>query len=115
MRARAAGANIILVGSSRINHPPSVQYRLWIPGIASYSLEMPPWKRYYDVRNRIFIARNHSGIKLWYRTLPGNLFHLVSVLWHQDGRRAQMKAFYAGIIDGLLGRKGRRHEKWGFH
>lgn len=113
MRARTAGAKVILVGSSHITHPASERYRLWLPGREFYSLKLAPWKRYYDVRNRIFVARNHYGAKLWYSTVPGSFLRLFATLWHEDRRLSQIKAFGAGMIDGLLGRKGRRHEFWG--
>lgn len=113
MRARAAGAQVILACNSRITHPLSEWYRVWLPGREFYSLKLVPWKRYYDVRNRIHVARNHYGAKLWYSTVPGSFLRLFATLWHEDKRFAQMKAFGAGMIDGLLGRKGRRHEFWG--
>lgn len=113
MRARRAEAKIILVGNSRINHPASERYRLWLPGREFYSLKLAPWKRYYDVRNRIFVARAHYGPKLWYSTVPGSFLRLIATLWHEGDRWQQFKAFAAGMTDGLLGKKGRRHEKWG--
>lgn len=113
MRARTAGAQIVLVGNSCIIHPLSERYRLWLPWREFYSLKLAPWKRYYDVRNRILVARNHYGAKLWYSTVPGSFLRLLATLWHEDRRFAQIKAFGAGMIDGLLGRKGRRHEFWG--
>lgn len=113
LRARNAGAEIILVGNSRINHPASERYRLWLPGRDFFSLRLPPWKRYYDVRNRLFIARKYYGAALWYSTIPGSLLRLIATLWHENHRWQQIKAFYAGMVDGLLGRKGRRHEHWG--
>ena len=112
-RARKAGAKIILIGNSRLNHPASERYRLWLPGFEFFSLKLPPWKRYYDVRNRLFIARAHYGLKLWYSTIPGSFFRLIATLWHEGNRWLQIKAFLAGMTDGLLGKKGKRHEKWG--
>ena len=113
LRAREAGAQIFLVGDSRISHPASERYRLWLPGRPFYSLKLAPWKRYYDVRNRLFVARAHYGLKFWYSTIPGSFLRLFATLWHEGNRWQQIKAFYAGMVDGLLGRKGRRHEKWG--
>lgn len=112
LRARDAGARLLLVGSSQIAHPASERYRLWLPGRKFYSLKLAPWKRYYDVRNRLFVARRHYGAKLWYSTIPGSLLRLFATLWHEGRRLEQIKAFYAGMIDGLLGRGGRRHDKW---
>jgi GT2 family glycosyltransferase len=113
LRARKAGAQIILVGNSLVTHPASERYRLWLPNREFYSLKLTPWKRYYDVRNRIFVARAHHGLRLWYSTIPGSFLRLFATLWHEDNRWQQIKAFCAGMIDGLLGRKGRRHELWG--
>lgn len=113
LRARKIGAKIILVSSSHIAHPASERYRFWLPGRPFYSLKIAPWKRYYDVRNRIFVARRYYGAKLWYSTIPGSFLRLFATLWHEDKRWQQIKAFYAGMIDGLLGRDGRRHETWG--
>ncbi|MDR3299123.1 MAG: glycosyltransferase [Candidatus Accumulibacter sp.] len=112
MRARQAGAKILLVGASRIEHPASERYRLWLPGRKFYSLKLPPWKRYYDVRNRIFVARNHYGLALYYKTIPGSFLRLFATLIHEPRRLAQLWAFIAGLVDGLLGRKGRRHTNW---
>jgi GT2 family glycosyltransferase len=113
MRAREAGAKILLIGSSRITHPASERYRLWLPFLEFYSLKLAPWKRYYDVRNRIFVARRYYGATLWYKTIPGYFLRLIATLWHEDRRYQQIKAFCAGMIDGLLGRKDKQHEKWG--
>lgn len=113
LRARSEGAKILLIGQSRITHPASERYRLWLPGREFYSLRLTPWKRYYDVRNRIFVARKHFGARLWYSTIPGSFLRLFATLWHEHDRRKQLKAFFAGMTDGLLGRTGRRHQKWG--
>jgi GT2 family glycosyltransferase len=113
MRAREAGAKILLVGASRITHPASERYRLQLPGRPFYLLKLAPWKRYYDVRNRIFVARRHYGAALWYKTIPSSFLRLMVTLWHEDKRYQQIKAFCAGMIDGLWERKGKRHEKWG--
>jgi hypothetical protein len=40
---------------------------------------------------------------------------LFLTLLHEPRRGAQIKAFAAGMVDGLAGRKGRRHERWGIH
>lgn len=113
LRARKAGCRIVLVGRSRIEHPASERYHVPLPWRPFYSLRLSPWKRYYDVRNRIFVARNHYGAALYYSTIPGSFLCLFATLWHERDRPAQIKAFVAGMYDGLLGRKGCRHRKWG--
>lgn len=113
LRARNLGAKVMLIRNSRIAHPASERYKVWLPRRPLYSLKLAPWKRYYDVRNRIFVARAHHGLKLWYSTIPGSFLRLFATLWHESNRWQQIRAFYAGMTDGLHGRKGRRHELWG--
>lgn len=113
LRARRNGAKIFLVASSRIQHPLSERNKIWIPFRFFYSLRLPPWKRYYDVRNRFFVAKNHYGLALYYSTIPGSFLRLIVTLIHEPQRIQQCKAFFAGMLDGLTDKKGRRHEKWG--
>jgi hypothetical protein len=47
------------------------------------------------------------------QTIPGSFVRVIAALIKEPRKPAQLKAFTAGFIDGLLGRKGRRHEKWG--
>ncbi|MEQ8660611.1 MAG: hypothetical protein RLW62_07325, partial [Gammaproteobacteria bacterium] len=105
---------IWLVTRSRIAHPASERYGLRLTaGRRFESLRLPPWKRYYDVRNRMFIARAYYGAATWYKTVPGQFLRLFLTLLHEPRRGAQVKAFAAGMFDGLAGHKGRRHERWG--
>ena len=113
LRARATGALMVLVAASRITHPLAVIYRLELPGKTLFCLGLPPWKRYYDTRNRIFVARRHLGWRLYTETLPSIALRLVAALIHEAQRGAQLRATLAGVIDGLRGRGGRRHERWG--
>lgn len=113
LRARKAGAKILMCGDSRITHPASERYRLWLPGRDFHSLKLTPWKRYYDVRNRLLVAKRHYGLAFWYSTIPGSFLRLIATLWHEGNRWQQIRAFTAGMFDGLFGRKGRRHEIWG--
>lgn len=113
VRAIKAGARIIAAGRSRIEHPKSRPYEIKIPGHSLTGLELPPWKRYYDTRNRLLIARRHYGVRFFTQTIPGSLVRMTGTLLKEPQKLAQLKAFWAGFIDGVLGRKGRRHEAWG--
>lgn len=113
VRAQRAGAKIIMAGRSRIEHPKSRPYKVKVLGRTLTCLALPPWKRYYDTRNRLLIARKHYGIKLFTHTIPGSLVRLFAALWQEPDRLAQLRAFCAGFWDGLWGIKGKRHEKWG--
>ncbi|WP_162247396.1 glycosyltransferase [Rhodanobacter sp. Root627] len=113
MRAERAGAEIIIAGKSRIEHPKSERYIARVPGRKLICLKLPPWKRYYDTRNRLLIARKYYGIKLVTQTIPGSFMRLWAALVHEPRKLSQLWAFTAGFVDGLLGLKGKRHNKWG--
>lgn len=113
LRARRQGARILLVRDSHIEHPASEAEILRGPWFRVQKLRLPPWKRYYDVRNRILIARSHHGLRLYYMTIPGSVLRLLATLLSEGDKMGQLRAFTGGMIDGLIGRKGRRHERWG--
>lgn len=113
VRASKAGAQIIVAGKSHIEHPKSHPYRLSIPGYTLIYLTLPPWKRYYDTRNRLLIARKHYGYRLFSQTIPGSFVRLCAALFAEPRKLAQAWAFFAGFTDGVLGLKGKRHLWWG--
>jgi GT2 family glycosyltransferase len=113
VRARRAGAEMIIAGKSRIEHPRAQVSQLNVCGKKMAYLSLPPWKRYYDTRNRILIARQYYGIRLFTQTMPGTLVRLFAALVSDPCKSMQLRAFAAGMVDGLLGIKGRRHTKWG--
>jgi GT2 family glycosyltransferase len=112
-RARKRGMRIYAAGKSRLRHPPSAYYRFgfWIAN--PFCFRMPPWKRYYEVRNRILSTRRHSGLfRVFTVVLAANAFRLSGALWNEPQKAKQALAFFAGTVDGLLLRKGRRHQLW---
>ena len=113
VRARKSGAQIIVAGKSHIEHPRSRPYEVKLPGYTLTALELPPWKRYYDTRNRLLLARKHHGVKLLTHTIPGSFVRLTAAMLKEPRKLAQLRAFLAGMIDGLLGLKGKRHIAWG--
>jgi GT2 family glycosyltransferase len=112
LRAKKIGAKLIQAGKSKIDHPLSLRYQVNILGHTIYCLKLPPWKRYYDTRNRLLIAHKHYGIRLLTETLPGSFVRLWGALVYEPQKRLQIWSFLAGTIDGLLGKKGLRHSVW---
>ena len=112
LRAQGAGAEIIVAGMSRIEHPKSRPYKIRILGRTLTALALPPWKRYYDTRNRVLISRKYYGIRFFTQTIPGSLVRFASTLILEPNKFAQAHAFLAGFLDGILGIKGKRHEIW---
>lgn len=113
VRAQHAGARILIVGKSHIEHPRTVCYGIRVFGTNVSYLRLPPWKRYYDTRNRLLIARKYYGIRLLTQAIPGSFVRLFVALRYEPQKLAQFWAFCTGMFDGLLGIKGRRHAKWG--
>jgi GT2 family glycosyltransferase len=112
LRALRSGSQCVQIFSSCIFHPSAATYR-FPPFLELITcLKLSPWKRYYDTRNRLLIARQYYGSHLFTQTIPGSLLRLVAALCFESRRSAQTWAFLAGFIDGLAGRKGRRHERW---
>lgn len=113
IRAERAGARMFIAGRSLIEHPRSDRYQVNMPGRSLVCLRLPPWKRYYDTRNRLLIARKYYGIRLLTQTIPGSFVRLYAALRYEPRRLSQLWAFCCGMLDGLLGRKGKRHLSWG--
>lgn len=112
-RARKNGMHIYAAGKSRLRHPESAYYRFGFWFAKPFCFRMPPWKRYYEVRNRILSTRRHSGLaRVFLVVFPANAFRLSGALWNEPQRLKQCLAFIAGTVDGLLLRKGRRHQRW---
>lgn len=113
LRARKQGARVILVRDSHIEHPASQSRCFSLFGRRITTLRLAPWKRYYDVRNRLLVARVHHGLAFYYATIPGTVVRLLITVALDGDRGQQVKAFMAGFVDGIFGRKGRRHDIWG--
>jgi GT2 family glycosyltransferase len=113
VRARKSGAEIFVAGRSHIEHPKSRPYSVKVFGRTLTALELPPWKRYYDTRNRLLIARRHYGIRTLTHTVPGSFIRLFAAIAREPRKPMQMLAFVAGMIDGALGITGKRHDAWG--
>lgn len=112
LRARAHGAKILVVGESKIEHPKSARRKVGLLGVRVAYLDLPPWKRYYDTRNRILTARTYHGGLLWTNTVPGTLLRLFVALTQAPDKRRQARAFIGGLIDGLRDKRGQRHTLW---
>ena len=112
MRAKKYGSQIFIVRDSILNHPLSDTYKISIGYRSLTNLRLIPWKRYYDTRNRIFIAKKYYGLRLYTQTIPASFLRLMATLIYETNRLKQAKAFWAGLYDGMLGKQGKRHDYW---
>jgi GT2 family glycosyltransferase len=113
LRARRAGAKVIIAGRSHIEHPRTQRQVKRVLGHDIAYLSLAPWKRYYDTRNRLLVAHKYYGLRLLTETIPGSFVRLFAALRFEPRKGAQLWAWCCGMFDGLLGIKGKRHEKWG--
>lgn len=106
-RAKTKGYTLICVPESLIYHPipPRKKFRMLKKTIFVECL--PPWKGYYDIRNRVLLGLEYEGFKFWYRRLPVlSLRIMLSLLW--CGARSDRLCLYTrGILDGFMGRTGK--------
>ncbi|AVZ84751.1 glycosyl transferase [Acinetobacter sp. WCHA45] len=113
LRAKQAGFKLYLTGQSLIEHPKAQHQEYKILGKKINYVSLPPWKRYYDTRNRIFIAKKYFGFKLYSQTIPSILFRLCISMLVEKNKYLQLKAYYLGLYDGLTAQSGKRHEHRG--
>lgn len=109
-RIRKAGGRLVLVRESHIVHPRPNDYTFHVGGRRFVCLRMAPWRRYYDIRNRVINGRRHFGPGLLFMTLPGIAVRWGATMLRETERRRQSWAYLRGTIDGLRGRLGRRWE-----
>lgn len=114
LRAQKNGFKIFICGNSYIEHPKAEYHEFNILGKKINYVSLPPWKRYYDTRNRIFIAKKYFGVRLYLQTLPSLFFRLLISLTLEKNRYQQLKSYFFGINDGLFAKGGKRHVQRGF-
>lgn len=113
LRAKQAGSKLFLAGRSLIEHPKAQHQEYKVLGKKINYVSLPPWKRYYDTRNRIFIAKKYFGFKLYSQTLPSILFRFFISLVTEQKKYQQLKAYFFGVYDGFTSKGGKRHEQRG--
>lgn len=112
MRAQHAGHKTFICGQSQIEHPKSDRYEFNFLGKKITCLNLVAWKRYYDTRNRLLIAKKYYGFKYYTQTIPASFIRLFAALLNEKNRLKQVKAFFAGFYDAVFCNTGKRHDKW---
>lgn len=112
MRAQHAGHKTFICGQSQIEHPKSDRYEFNFLGKKITCLNLVAWKRYYDTRNRLLIAKKYYGFKYYTQTIPASFIRLFAALLNEKNRLKQVKAFFAGFYDAVFYNTGKRHDKW---
>ena len=106
-RIKKHNAKLFLVKSSIINHPLAlVEIHDFIFFQAAYR-SLPPWKIYYDIRNKILIANKYFPHLLWVQTLPGIFLRTFFSLLKEQHRGSILSYTIKAVFDGLLNHKGK--------
>ena len=106
-RAKIYGSEIIMVKDSIIHHPIQRPALFYFLGLKIYYRSMPPWKIYYDVRNKILIAKRYYPVALWTKTLPGIIFRAVFSIFRESEKLRPLQAYLSAVKDGLLNNTGK--------
>jgi rhamnosyltransferase len=88
-----------------LGSPPEPRFGDWQPAVSHHSA----LRRYYMVRNRVFLARAHIGFDT--RFVMGQLARSVresaTVILFEPDKLPKLRAMSRGLVDGLRGRAGR--------
>lgn len=102
IRMQASGAKLFQVRDSIVIHPRIPRYIVSLPWRKVYCLRMVAWRRYFDVRNRIWNSRLRAGYPGALVTCLAVLFSLFLTVIHEQNRSSQVSAYVRGIRDGLF-------------
>lgn len=101
LRLRRAGLGMVFMPSVRFDHDCGTMGQGFI--------YRPLWKIYYHCRNGVSIARQAAGPIIF----PAALLYYIILWWRRGGhyeaneRQLYRQMMWAGLRDGLLGRRGR--------
>ncbi|MBY4598092.1 glycosyltransferase [Ottowia caeni] len=108
MRARKAGYTLYLQPTAVLRHPLPVLQPIGLLHRRIWLQRIPAWKRYFEVRNRLWVARRHYGIVPQLGVLCVTLLRFAFTMIQMPDRLQQARAYLHGITDGMLGRLDRR-------
>jgi len=107
LNIRGHGGTVFLCSDSRLKHPVPPRKVINVLGYHFTMLVQAPGRSYYNIRNKIVIARRYYGIRLWTHTLPSIIFRLLVCLCSDSDKWGQARAYYFAIFHGLTNRLGR--------
>jgi len=100
-RAKSHGINLYMIKDSLIDHPyqPTIPFKMF--GRKMYYRSMPPWKMYYEVRNKIIIAKRHYSASSGIRSIAGVTLQVFLSIFLEKDKKEYLSAFIKGIIQGI--------------
>lgn len=107
LRIAGMGGKVYLCRDSRLSHPMPPRKTIDVLGIKIDLLIQAPERAYYNIRNKIVIARRYYGHRLWTQTLPGiGLRFLAGFLVGPDRFRF-VNAYFLAVAHGFLDKLGK--------
>jgi len=100
LRLLQSGARLFQIKDSVVVHPRINRYIVSLAGHDFYCLRLPAWRRYYEVRNRMWNARLQSGTGGSFASTLTHVVRLFITLANEDDRFGQSKAYVRGVFDG---------------
>ncbi len=102
IRIKSEGGRLWQIRDSVVIHPAIPRYIVNFLGWKFYCLEMAPWRRYYDCRNRIWNALLSGGIPWACLTTVSMIMRLGFTLIYEKQRQGQVAATFRGIWHGWV-------------
>lgn len=98
-RARINGIKMFLIKKSILEHPyqPTVSFNFLRRKL--YYRSMPPWKMYYEVRNKIIIAKRYYSFLQGIKSFLGVSFQMILSVFYEKEKKLFLSAYFHGIID----------------
>jgi len=100
-RLKRNSIKIYLIKDSIIEHPfqPTISFNIFNRRL--FYRSMPAWKMYYEVRNKIIISKRYYNSLQTIRTLAGVSLQVLYSIFSETSKKAYLKAYLSGIIDGI--------------
>jgi rhamnopyranosyl-N-acetylglucosaminyl-diphospho-decaprenol beta-1,3/1,4-galactofuranosyltransferase len=107
LRIARLGGKVFLCRDSRLIHPMPLRKNINILGIKVDLLVQAPERTYYNIRNKIIIARRYYATRLWTHTIPGIAVRFFMTLLSGQDKQRYIKAYSMAMFHGLIGKLGR--------
>jgi rhamnosyltransferase len=112
LRARQCGYQILVACGAYLNHRQGERQERVFGGFEHYPTFHSPLRWYYISRNRIPMLRRfalHFPHWLLYE-LAASLYIIMKMLLFETQKKAKLRAFFLGTLDGVQGRMGKAAE-----
>ena len=112
-RIVSAGFRLILNANTSVDHQVGNPDTRVIMGLQLINRKYSNFRYYYQARNEILMAqKSKTPIRFTFRALVHLTLIAVRIVVTESCVFSKILAFKIGIIDGLLGKKGKSYPKW---